>query len=215
MLYLFPLVFASLMGALMGRINPLFIQRMIPSMAVFTMMCSALLSLPTSMVSARANGIWRAYKINAVSRSAILVVPVVALGLHGLVVTALVALWGSLAFGAPLPADPFGFAVAWLASWFAISALGTLIGTMASNERVALLFSQLLYIHSIMLGGLMMPSSSMGEELRIVSLVFPATHAMRAFESPLGVLPLLILVGIAAVAWALTLLRFRWDAPRS
>jgi ABC-2 type transport system permease protein len=212
MLYLFPLAFAVLMGGLMGKINPLFVERMIPSLIVFSMMCAAFLSLPSGVVADRIAGIYRSYKINAVPRSAIVFVPAIALFVHEAIVSVLIGALSFLAFKAPLPADPLRFAAAWLASMGAASALGWLIGTVSRNERESILVSQLFFIPSIMLGGLMMPASILPKGLAAASLAFPATHSMRAF-GPEGnfLLSILILAGVCLAGFTISVLCFRWE----
>jgi len=46
----------------MPRIDPTFAGRIIPAMAVFALMCSFLLSMPTSLIAARESGLlWEVF----------------------------------------------------------------------------------------------------------------------------------------------------------
>lgn len=211
--YLFPLAFTAIMGALMGQVNPFFKERMIPAMTVFSLMSPALMFLPTTIVGNRLSGVYRSLKINAVPKGAVLGAPVAAMALNGVLVTAVVAAAGALAFGAPLPAEPLRFCVAWAASFLAISGLGTLIGVLAPTDRAAILMAQLFFIPSILLGGLMMPEGILPESLGLLSLAFPATHAMGLFlggGDDAAHLAFLLLVG--AACYALAARRFAWTA---
>ncbi|MBN1646910.1 MAG: ABC transporter permease [Spirochaetales bacterium] len=212
MLYLFPLVYAALMGAIMGKLNPLFMERMVPSMAMFVMLCAGMLSLPGSMVGARNSGIWRSFKINAVPKAAVLAVPVLGMAIHGLIASGIIMAMSVLAFKASLPANMPVFVLVWLLSWAAVSGLGSLIGVIAPNERYSTLLAQFFFIPSIILGGLMIPAAVLSKGLRTVAMVFPASHAMSLFAEPFSILPLIVLSGIAAVSWAACAVAFRWSA---
>jgi ABC-2 type transport system permease protein len=212
MLYLFPLAYAALMGGLMGKLNPLFIERMIPALAVFSIMCGTFLSLPGRVVEERNAGIYRSYKINAVPRGAIVLVPVLALLVHEAIATLLIGLLSYLAFKAPLPADWPSFAAAWLLTLGAFSGLGWLIGTFAGSEAAAMLSAQVLFVPSIMLGGLTMPESILPETMKRLARAFPATYAMDGFlGSDANLSSLFILGGLCLFGLSASVLLFRWE----
>lgn len=218
--YLFPLLFFALVGGLMAKVNPGFTPTMIPAMSLFALMCSSLLSSPSSLVAARDSGLLRSYRINGVPAWAALAAPPLANLAHMVLATAAIAAAGRLAFGAPLPADWAWFALSWFASWAALAGLGALIGTLSPSPRAAILVSQLVYIPSIILGGLMVPASALPDGLAAVSRLFPASHAMRAFSgagagaAPLAAaaLPsLVLLLAGAALAFGVSLALYEWD----
>jgi ABC-2 type transport system permease protein len=212
MLYLFPLAFAALMGGLMGKLNPLFIKSMIPSLSVFSMMCGAFLSLPGRIVEERNSGIYRSFKVNAVPRAAVVFVPSLALLIHEAIATVLIGALSALVFKAPLPSAPYAFAAAWLLSFGAIAGLGWAIGTVAGSETAAILLAQVLFIPSIMLGGLMMPDSVLPASMKAISRAFPATYAMEAFAGGDGSSRALAILGLACAAgFSVSLAAFRWE----
>ena len=210
--YLFPLAFFALMGGLMTKVNPLFGLTMIPAMGLFALMCSSLLAMPGALVAARDSGLLRSYRINGVPAWAVFAAPPFANLAHMALVTAVIAGAGKLLFGAPLPADPLRFCLTWLAASAALAGLGALIASIASSARAAILLSQLVYIPSIILGGLMMPSTILSPALVRLSLLFPATHAMRAFAGGPPAASSLLVLGLGAVAsFAVALSLHEWD----
>ncbi len=214
--YLFPLLFFALMGALMTKVNPLFKNTMIPAMSLFALMCSTLLSMPGTLVTARDSGLLRSYRINGVPAWAALAAPPAANLLHMAIATAIIAAAGNLAFGAPLPSDWPGFILAWLVSYAALSGLGALIGTVASSSRAAILVSQLVYIPSIMLGGLMMPANVLPDGLSTLAKLFPASHVMRSFAGGKpGTVSLLLLAAGAFLAFGMAMFLYEWDQKNS
>jgi hypothetical protein len=95
------------------------------------------------------------------------------------VVTLLISLAGPRLFGSIAPASPIGFAAAALLAYLAYAGIGVLIGVAAGNATVPILVGQLIYIPSIILGGLMVPASILPPALARLSKLLPASHAMR------------------------------------
>jgi ABC-2 type transport system permease protein len=213
--YLFPMVFFGLMGGLMSGINPGFRQTLIPAMTLFALMCGNLLSLPSALVASRESGLFRAYRINGVPSWAALAVPPLANLVHMALVTAMITVLGHLLFSAPLPADWAWFCLAWLGVELSLAGLGVLIATLASSSRSVVLVSQLVYIPSIILGGLMMPASILPAGLAKLSRALPATHGMGAFAGGAnGGSSLAILAAGALLSFGASLLVYEWD-PRN
>jgi ABC-2 type transport system permease protein len=213
--YLFPLVFFALMGGLMSGINPGFRATLIPAMALFALMCAFFLSYPAGMVAARDSGLLRSYRINGVPGWAAMIVPPLANLLHMIMVTVIIAVAGRLAFRAALPSDWLRFAAVWLAAAAALSGLGAVIAAVASSSRAAVLISQLAYIPSIVLGGLMMPASVLPGGLARLARIFPASHAMSAFAGgPGSGRAVAILAAGALLSYGVALSLYEWD-PKS
>jgi ABC-2 type transport system permease protein len=212
MTYLFPLVFFALVGGLMSKVNPLFGRTMLAAMTVFALMSSALLSLPSTLVTARESGLLRSYRINGVPAWAALAAPCLANLAHMIIITTVFAAAGSLAFGASLPESWPAFIAAWLIVVASMSGLGCLIGAIASTSRTAILLSQLFFVPSIILGGLMMPADILPPALATASRIFPATHAMRAFARGPGSAQALIVLALGAIlSFAISLAIYEWD----
>ena len=220
--YLFPLVFFALIGGLMSAVNPGFKDLMVPAMALFAYMCSALLSLPATLVNAREGGVFRSYRINGVPRGSILSIPVIAAVVHMAAITAIIAIAGVCLYDGAAPAHIGGFVAAALLSYAAYSGIGVLVGVAAGNTTVSILVAQLVYVPSIMLGGLMVPLSMLPEALQRIALLLPAAHGMRVFQA-IGMdravqVPWLS-VGVLAASTALSFLLaayiFEWDSRAS
>jgi ABC-2 type transport system permease protein len=223
MFYLFPLVFFALVGGLMASVNPGFKQMMIPAMVLFAFMCAALLSLPSLLVNAREAGVFRSYRINGVPSASILTIPVIGTAVHMAVIALLITLAGARIYGGVLPTAIPGFIAAAVLSYAAYAGIGVLIGVAAGNATVSILAGQLVYIPSIILGGLMVPSSLLPPALQRISLLLPATHGMRVFTAlgmgdaaqPVPVLSICVLAVSALLSFALAAFLFEWDSRAS
>jgi len=221
--YLFPLGCYLMFGALMGSVNPGFLQTIVPAMSVFAILSGALLGMPDTLVSSREAGIFRSYKINGVPAMSILAVPVLTSMLHALVVTILIALTAPALFDGVAPVNWAGFFLVFLVSAFALAGVGALIGVVSTSSRMTVLLSQLVFLPSMILGGLMLPSSLLTGVLGKVALILPTTYAMDAFAGlamgngagshawqSVG-----ILLAGGGMAFGLALFLFSWDSKNS
>jgi len=218
--YLFPLGFYAMMGLLMTGINPAFSETMIPAMTVFAILAATMLGLPDPLVTAREAGIFRSYKINGVPALSILAIPALTTFLHTAVVTIIITLSAPLFFNAPLPVNWPGFVVTLLLMNFACAGISVLIGVVSSSSRMTVLWSQLIFLPSMLLSGMMVPYSMLPEAMGKIAQLLPATHAMNAFRglaqnmttdfNPIGSLIILMVSGVLAFALAIYL--FNWDS---
>lgn len=101
----------------------------------------------------------------------------------------------------------------------ACAGLSVLIGVISSSSRMTVLWSQLVFIPSMILGGMMVPFSMLPGAISKIALLLPATHAMNAFRglaqnltadfNPIGSLIILLASGVFAFGLAIYL--FNWD----
>ncbi len=218
--YLFPLGFYALMGLVMTQINPGFKDTMIPAMVVFAIMASTILGLPSPLVESREAGIFRSYKINGVPALSILAIPVLTTIFHVLITSAIIIATATLLFKGIAPGDWGAFVLVVLVTAFACGALGALIGVISANSQATVLWSQLLFLPSMLIGGLMMPLSLLPKAILPFSMLLPTSHAMQAF---LGlaydqtttfnpVVSVVILLTSGVLAFGLAIYLFNWDS---
>lgn len=218
--YLFPLGFYALMGAVMTQINPGFKEVLIPALVIIAIMTSNILGLPGPLVESREAGIYRSYKINGVPAVSVLAIPALTTIFHAVIVSAIIALSAGPLFGGAVPTNWAAFALITLLSAFTFGGLGSLIGVVATGSRSTVLWSQLIFLPSMLLGGLMLPLSLLPASIRPVSALLPTTYAMQAFQGlafgektildPL--VSLLILVASGLLAFGLAIYLFNWDS---
>lgn len=221
--YLFPLGFYLLMGFVMVEINPLFQENIIPAMVIFGILSATLLGIPDPLVNARENGIFRSYKINGIPALSILVIPALTTMLHLLILTILITFTAPLLFDAPLPESWLNYFLVFLALTTACTGLSVLIGVVSPSSRMTILWSQLIFTPSMLLGGLMLPYQMLPDAAQKVALLLPSTQGMNAFNglamavkpdfSPWGSVLVLFVSGL--LAFALALFLFTWDSRNS
>ena len=218
--YLFPLGFYLMMGFIMAEINPPFREDIIPAMIVFGILAATLLGIPDPLVNARENGVFRSYKINGIPSISILVIPALTTILHLVIVAGIITATAPMLFDAPLPVKWLNFSLIFVALAFACAGLSVLIGVVSPSSRMTVLWSQLVFVPSMLLGGLMIPYSMLPDVAGKFAQLLPATQAMNAFNglamgkeaafSPWGSVIMLTVSGILAFGLAVYL--FSWDS---
>ncbi len=182
-------------------------------------MTAFVLGLPNPLVEEREAGIFRSFKINGVPALAILVVPVLATVVHVLITAGIITITGPALFAAAAPVNCAAFALVTLVVVFALAGFGVLIGVAARDSRSTVLWSQLIFLPSMLLGGLMMPLDVLPATVRPVSMLLATSHAMQAYAgfaygAPTAFDPGLALGVLAAggvLAFALAAYLFNWD----
>jgi ABC-2 type transport system permease protein len=218
--YLFPLGFYILMGLLMTGLNPTFAPTMIPSMILVAMMACTLLGLPNPVVDSREAGIFRSFKINGVPALSIVTIPVLTSMVHIILVSTIITLTAGPLFGAGIPVNWGYFILILFLTAFTMASIGMLIGVVSPNSRSIVLFSQAIFLPSMILGGLMVPSEMLPPALYRVSLLLPTSYAMNAWKSlAFGMTPtldpymsMLILLASGIIAFGLAIFLFNWDS---
>lgn len=217
--YLFPLGFYAMMGVVMTAVNPGFKDYMIPSMIIFANMASNLLGLPSPIVESRDAGIYRSYKINGVPALSILSTPMVSTIFHSLIVSTIIAVTAASLFHA-IPPTNWGYLVLiTILTAITFGTLGALIGVISTGSRSVVLLSQLIFLPSILIGGLMIPLETLPKSIQIAAGLFPSTYAMQAFQNlafnmPSVYDPLLsigVLIISTVLAFFLAVFLFNWD----
>jgi len=218
--YLFPLGVYAMMGLVMTQVNPLFVDTLFPAMTVFVILGGTILGLPSPIVEAREAGIYRRYKVNGVPAASIVAVPVLTTMFHALIAVTVVALTAAPLFGgvAPLHWLPFAGVAALMA--FMCSAAGALIGVVAANSRATTLLSQLIFLPSMLIGGMMVPLDFLPASIQRFSALLPTTHAMQAlaglaYDQTTAFAPttsILVLLISGLLAFGLAIYLFNWDS---
>lgn len=216
-IYIVPLVFYAVMGAVFASINPASKETLAASMAIFAVTMGAVLGIPAPLVKLRESGVLRAYEVNGIPGWAVLLTSAVSALLHLLAVAVIIFLTAPVFFGATIPGNCAAYFVTLATLLFASISIGLLLGVTARNQASATMLSQAVFLPSLLLGGLMFPASMLPEPLMWLGRLYPATHAMSSFQSwaygiPQEITPavsLAVMAAIGAVVLFIAVRRFR------
>lgn len=179
--YIVPLVFYFVMGAVFSSVNPQAKDTLGASMMIFGVTMGAVLGIPSPIVKMREAGVLRAYTVCGVPGFAVLLVQAVSAFVHLLIVCGVIFFTAPLCFGAAFPQNLPAFMLSLFVLLFASISLGLLIGVTAKGNSSAMMFSQGIFLPTVMLSGIMFPASMLPEALRIVGRVLPGTYIMQTF----------------------------------
>ena len=221
--YLFPIAFYLLMGLIMVQINPGFKETMIPGMVIFSIMVSTILGLPGPLVESREAGIYRSFKINGVSALSILTVPTLSTIFHSLIVSLIIAITAGPLFDAAVPTSWLSLILLTLLFAFTFGGLGMLIGVISTNSRSTVLWSQLIFLPSMLIGGLMMPLAFLPPAVQAFAGLLPTTYAIQAamgfaYQAETIIDPtvcVLVLTAAGLLSVFLANYLFSWDTQNS
>lgn len=182
-------------------------------------MVGAVLGLPSQIVDAREAGVYRSFRINGVPAGAILAVPLAAAALHSLIASTVVAATAGPLFDVALPESWLAFGLIAVVCTCSFGGLAALIGVVSTTIRATVLWSQLVFLPSMLIGGLMVDVGLLPERIVPAAKLLPTTYAMQAmlglaYGSETSIEPsacVLVLAADAVVAFTLALLLFSWD----
>ena len=183
--YLFPLAFYAMMGGVMTKINPGYSNLLLPSMVIFALMVPIILGLPGPLVKSREAGIFRSFKINGVPVLSILSIPALSTIFHALIVAVVICLTAVPVFGGLAPASWLSLIMVAILTALVFGSIGALIGVIAKSSRSVVLYSQLIFLPSILLGGLMIPSICFHSRCRLSpAYCLPLTPCRLSWAMP-------------------------------
>lgn len=173
--YVVPLLFFAMMGGIFTFVNPEAKDTLIQSMTVMGVSMGALIGLPPSLVETYASDIKKVYKANGVPLYLGLVSMFLSTFIHLLLMSAIIYCVAPIAFDATPPANlPLYFGS--LAVFIAVSlSVGSVLGLAVKNQAKLTMISQLTFLPSIMLSGILFSVDLLPKALRIVGTIFPAT----------------------------------------
>ncbi|WP_032123012.1 ABC transporter permease [Clostridium amazonitimonense] len=181
--YIFPLGFYLAMGGIMPQLNPQYKDILIPSMIFFTLLVGTVLGMPNTLVTSRNNGIFRSYKINGIPKFSMLAIPTISTIFHTVIVTIIILISAPTLFDAKLPENIGALTLIFATMAIACSGLALLIGMISNNTSVTVIYAQVIFLPSMLIGGLMMPLDSLPKSIKGFSKLLPTTYAMDAFQS--------------------------------
>lgn len=208
--YVVPLVFFGFMGGIFTSINPLAKETLIQSMTVFGVTMGAFLGAPTPLVELYGSEIKKAYKLGGIPLWVAAVNNFISSFVHLFIMSFIIFLIAPIAFHASTPTALPNYFISLIIFIMSCLSVGTVLGLFIKKSSKLTMVSQFLFLPSVMLSGIMFPSTMLPEILQNVGKIFPATwgYEMMGLNhfnlSTITPLLLIILVSISISIWRLT-----------
>ncbi|HAO61878.1 MAG TPA: ABC transporter [Erysipelotrichaceae bacterium] len=181
--YVVPLVFFAFMGGIFTSINPAAKDTLIQSMMIFGVSMGAFLGTPTPLVDVFATDIKKAYRVGGIPLWTIVANNIISAFIHLSIMSMIILLTAPIIYKATVPTNLFVFFTAQSIFILASVLIGTVLGLFAKSSTKLTMISQLFFLPSIMVGGIMFPSSMLPKILQAAGLFFPATWGFKATVS--------------------------------
>jgi len=165
--YVVPLLFFAIMGGIFTSINPEAKATLIQSMTVMGVTMGALIGLYGSDIK-------KMYRANGVPLYLGLVSMAISAFLHLSMMSVIICVAAPFAFDAALPASLPQYACS-LAVLIAVSlSIGSVLGLAVRNQAKLTMISQLFFLPSIMLSGILFPIDLLPRFFEMLGKLFPA-----------------------------------------
>ena len=209
--YLVPLLFFAVMGGIFTSILPGSEKTLIQSMTVMGVSMGALIGVPPSLAEIYGTDVRKMYQANGAPLWYGLITLTVSAFIHLLIMSGIILAAAPVMFHAEVPPGlPLYFVKL---SLFIIASLGIagVLGMLEKNQAKLTMLCQAAFLPSILLSGIMFPSSLLPGILEKLGKVFPAAWGyllLTENESGMGeVFPLGIIFGAAVLACAILIRR--------
>lgn len=214
--YLVPLAFYLVMASIMKTLETDSGSSLIISITIFALSMSTYLGMPQSLVKVRENGVLEAYRVADIPAWSLPLSTIVISLLHIMIITCIILFTAPHLYGAAWPESiPMHLlAVALIA--VCSQSLGALLACFVKRQNTLTLVGQCLFMPTVLLSGIMFPAALLPKPLQAVGEILPATQGMRLItDKGLQSLPLLILVGVTIIIFAICVVMFRHISMRA
>jgi ABC-2 type transport system permease protein len=206
--YVVPLVFFAFMGGIFSSINPESKETLIQSMTIFGVTMGAVLGSPTPLTELYGSEIKKAYKVGHIPLYIPVINNYISATIHLLLMSVVIYFVAPIAFNASIPENFGQYFLSLLLFIITSIAVGTLLGLTVKSVSRLTMISQVIFLPSLMLSGIMFPSSLLPELLAMSGTVLPATLGFKLMTSAVLDIQLVgSLAALSVVLWIISIWR--------
>lgn len=208
--YLVPLLFFAVMGSVFTSINPESKETIIASMTVFTITMGAFIGTPGGILQYFENDLRKTFKSAGIPLRTIVSTTFISGFVNLVFVSLIIYLVSPIAFSADKP-DNAPVYISGFALFLATTLLvGIMLGMYVKSSSKLTMYSQIIFLPSMLLSGIMFPADMLPKPLEYLGLIFPATHGMKILSgNDYSIYNYLFLALISVITIIFTTLRLR------
>lgn len=199
--YIVPLIFYVFIGGIFTSINPESYKNIIAVMTVFGVTMCGILGSPYPLVEFYGSENRKAYQVGHIPLWTMAAGNFISSLVHLFIMSMVIYLTAPFLFNAELPASLPAYFTALLMLIVASLSVGMVFGLFFRSASKMGMAGQLVFLPSIMLSGIMFPTSMLPNILEQAGKAFPATWAFTAMcEASLNAVYLIPLLAITIIA---------------
>ena len=173
--YVVPLLFFGIMGGVFSSINPDSKQTLIQSMTVFSVTMGAFLGSPIPLVELYGSDIKKAYKVGGIPLGIAIINNLISAFIHLYLVSLIIFFLAPIIFEATIPENLLLYFLVLALFIFTCLLSATVLGLFVKDINKLTMVSQLFFLPSLMLSGIMFPSEMLPKAFETLGKLFPAT----------------------------------------
>lgn len=181
--YLIPLGFWAFMGAIFSSVNPLVKEQLTQVLTVIAVSTGALLGVPVSLSESYTGDIKKAYIAGNIKLWIGVASNFISAFLHLSIVCIIIYLLTPLTFQAGKTPGLNVYIPALVLFMVASIAVGCVIGLYVKDQGKLTIYSQIVYMPSLMMSGAMFDAGMLPKALEAAGKLFPATWGFLAIKS--------------------------------
>ncbi|WP_296879461.1 ABC transporter permease [Thomasclavelia sp.] len=194
--YVVPLVFFLIMGTIFTSLMPNVKTSLISSMIIMTVTMASLIGVPPSLVEIYGSEIKKMYQVNGISLSFGLLAIMIFAFIHIMIVSIIILILAPVLFAAVIPAN-IGVYLLKVAFFTIVSlSIAGILGLLIKKQAKLTMISQLIFLPSIMLSGIMFSVTLLPVFLKNIGYFFVATwgNLLLSGENEAFIILLLFLI---------------------
>lgn len=173
--YVVPFLFFLFMSGIFLEITPTMKDTLISSMIIFTVSMGSLLGTSVLFIELYTKEVRNTYKIGNIPLYSIFMSVFTSSFIHLCLISTIIYLCSMLLFDARIPVNPY-HSILFILYIIGSILLGMILGMLCKNSTQTTMFSQLLFLPSLMLSGIMFPTELLPTVFQEGSKIYLATH---------------------------------------
>jgi ABC-2 type transport system permease protein len=195
-----------------------FIQQSFGAQACISICAGGVMGLPLVVSDYRSKQILKRFKVTPISPVTILLAEVTVYFLYALVSLLTLFATARLFFGFKIQGNILQFILGWILVMVSMFSIGMMVGGIAKNSKTAGIIASILYFPMLVFSGTTLPYEVMPAAMRKAVDILPLTQGIKILKSavlelPMNnvLLPIIIMLVIAAVCSFVSIKFFRWE----
>ncbi|MGL4522127.1 MAG: ABC transporter permease [Bacilli bacterium] len=206
--YVMPIVFFLIIGAVFHKIDPLAKDTLVQNMSILAISIAAFLGTPSPLVEFFASDCKKTYRVGNIKLYVFLLTSFLSAVAHMLIVSTFIYITAPFIFDVNRP-EQVGAYFAWLLLFIVLcTIIGMVIGLISKTNSMMTMVSQLIFLPTMLISGIMFPTTMLPEVLQKMGAILPATYAVEVLTSlnkvTVNMVYPLLLIGVVASVLLIT-----------